>query len=183
MIVLALGVALFFGIHMLPAFSLKTGIVNALGEARYKIVFSVVSFAGLGLIIYGFSLSEFVPLWTPVSWGRSLAIGLMPPVVILLCAANAPNNIKRFVRHPMLIGITLWAATHLAANGDLAGTILFASFLVFSVLDIVMVETSGRFKPKEPVSVGWDIGVVVVGLALYGVLYYFHGSFTGMPLR
>jgi len=183
MIVLTLGVVLFFGVHMLPAFSLKTGIVNALGEARYKIAFSFISIAGLGLIIYGFILSEFVPLFTPMSWGRSLAIGLMPVAVVLLCAADAPNNIKRFVRHPMLIGITLWAATHLAANGDLASTILFASFLGFSILDIVMVETSGRFKPKEPVSVGWDIGIVVVGLVLYGVLYYFHGSFTGMPLR
>jgi uncharacterized membrane protein len=183
MIVITLGVVLFFGIHMLPALSIKAGIENALGEAQYKIAFSVISFAGLGLMIYGFILSEFVPLWTPMSWGRSLAIALMPVAVILLCAADAPNNIKRFVRHPMLIGITLWAATHLAANGDLASTILFASFLGFSVLDIVMVETSGRFKVKEPVSVSWDIGILVVGLVLYGVLYYFHGDFTGMPLR
>jgi len=141
-----------------------------------------VSFAGLGLIIYGFQLAEFVPLWVPASWGRSLAMGVMPIAVILVIAANAPNNIKRFVRHPMLIGITLWAATHLAANGDLASTILFASFLTFSMLDILLVETSGRFKTQDPVSVLWDVGVIVGGIVLYGVLFYFHASFTGMPL-
>tara|TARA_R110002072_G_scaffold1780_11_gene14881 strand:+ start:14943 stop:15494 length:552 start_codon:yes stop_codon:yes gene_type:complete len=183
MIVLVLGVLLFFGIHMLPAFSLNTRLSTKFGEGRYKAAFSIASFVGIGLMIYGFSLAEFVSLWTPMSWGRSLTIGLMPIVVILLCAADSPNNIKRFVRHPMLIGITLWGGTHLAANGDLASTILFASFAVFSLLDIVLVETSGRFKPKEPVSFGWDIGVIVGGLVLYAVLYYFHGSFTGMPLR
>lgn len=183
MTVLIAGVVLFFGIHMFPAFSINTHITNRIGEAPYKIGFSLLSFAGLGLMIYGFQLSTFEPLWSPFSWGRSLSIVLMPIVIILLCAADASNNIKRFVRHPMLIGITLWGALHLAANGDLASTILFASFLSFSVLDIILVETSGRFKPKEPVNVGWDIGVIAIGLVLYGVLFYFHGSFTGMPLR
>jgi uncharacterized membrane protein len=183
MMTLTAGVALFFGIHMLPAFSLKTGLVKRLGEGLYKMVFSLTSFAGLGLMIYGFQLAEFVPLWSPASWGRSLTMSVMPVAVILLCAANAPNNLKRFTRHPMLIGITLWAALHLAANGDLASTILFASFLCFSLLDIVLVETSGRFKPADPVSAGWDIGIVLLGLLIYGLLFYFHGSFTGMPLR
>lgn len=180
--ILTAGVALFFGIHMLPAFSLKAGIVNRLGDASYKMAFSLVSFAGLGLMIYGFQLAEFVPLWSPASWGRSLTMSVMPVVVILLCAANAPSNIKRFTRHPMLIGITLWGALHLTANGDLASTILFSSFLCFSILDIVLVETSGRFKPVEPVSVAWDIGVILLGLLIFGLLFYFHGSFTGMPL-
>jgi uncharacterized membrane protein len=183
MIILIAGVALFFGVHMLPAFSLKTGLVKTLGDVRYKACFSLVSFAGLGLMIYGFQLAEFVPLWSPASWGRSLTMSVMPVVIILVCAANVPNNIKRFVRHPMLIGITLWGALHLTANGDLASTIVFASFLIFSILDIVLVETSGRFTPEAPVSVGWDIGVLLVGLVIFGLLFQFHGSFTGMPLR
>ena len=182
MITLIAGVTLFFGIHMLPAFSLNAGLVDKFGEAPYKMSFSVISFAGLGLIIYGFHLADFVPLWSPTSWGRSLTMGVMPFAIILVVAANGPNNIRRFVRHPMLIGITLWGALHLTANGDLASTILFASFLCFSILDIVLVETRGRFQPQEPVSVAWDIGVVLAGCVLYGLLYYFHGSFTGMPL-
>ena len=182
MTVLIIGTILFFGIHMLPALSAKSMLVDRVGETPYKIGFSLVSFVGLGLMIYGFQLSEFVSLWAPASWGRSLAMGVMPIAVILVIAANAPNNIKRFVRHPMLIGITLWAATHLAANGDLASTILFASFLTFSIIDIVLVETAGRFKAQAPVSFIWDIGVIIGGVVLYGVLFSFHGSFTGMPL-
>jgi uncharacterized membrane protein len=182
MLVLTLGILIFFGIHLLPALPQKQTLVNAIGESKYQIGFSLASFSGLGLIIWGFQLAPFEPLWTPLPWGRSLAMMLMPFVIILLCAANAPNNIKRFVRHPMLIGITLWAGVHLAANGDLASTVIFASFLIFSIFDIAAVELSGRYKKSDPVSPIWDAGVVVLGLVLFSALFYFHGSFTGMPL-
>ncbi|MGK0469808.1 MAG: putative membrane protein [Candidatus Azotimanducaceae bacterium] len=182
MTVIIIGVILFFGIHMLPALSAKSMLVDRIGETPYKVGFSLVSLAGLGLMIYGFQLAEFVSLWTPAPWGRSFAMGVMPIALILVIAANVPGNIKRFVRHPMLIGITLWAATHLTANGDLASTILFASFLAFSILDIALVESSGRFKAQEPANIVLDVGVVIGGIILYGVLFSFHGSFTGMPL-
>ena len=183
MIVLIIGISIFFGIHMLPAFGLNARVISSFGEKPYKLSFSLVSLLGLGLIIYGFQLAPFEPLWAPLSGAREVTIWVMPFVMILMCAADAPNNIKRWVRHPMLIGITLWGATHLAANGDLASTLLFAAFAVFSLIDIVLVETSGRYKMKEPVSLRWDVGVVSAGLVLYGVLFYFHGSFTGMPLH
>lgn len=182
MTLLIAGVFVFFAIHMLPAFSLNTALKEKFGDAKYKIGFSLTALAGLLMIIFGMGRAEFVPLWTPLSFGRDLAIWLMPIVMILLSSADPPNNIRRFVRHPMLIGITLWGAVHLAANGDLASTILFASFLTFSVLDIILVETSGRFKPKEPVPVKFDVMVVAVGLVLYGLIFYFHGWIAGVPL-
>ena len=182
MTLLVLGIIFFFGVHLLPSTPVRTMIVARTGEGGYKGLFSLVSLTGLGLIIYGFSLAEFVPLFDPLSFGRTLTYWVMPVAIILICAADAPNNIKRVVRHPMLIGITLWSACHLAANGDLASTLLFASFGVFSVLDIALIEAGGRFKTKEPASIKWDIGIVIVGIGLYFALMYFHGSFTGMPL-
>jgi uncharacterized membrane protein len=100
MTVIIIGVILFFGIHMLPALSAKSMLVDRIGETPYKVGFSLVSLAGLGLMIYGFQLAEFVSLWTPAPWGRSFAMGVMPIALILVIAANVPGNIKRFVRHP-----------------------------------------------------------------------------------
>jgi uncharacterized membrane protein len=182
MIFLIVGVTLFFGIHLLPSLSIKVKLVERVGENSYKLIFSVVSLTGLGLIIYGFKLSEFVSLWDPLPWGRSATYWVMPIAIVLICAADVPNNIKRVVRHPMLIALTLWGATHLAANGDLASTILFASFAIYSVLDITLVEFGGRFKAAEAVSAGWDVGVVAFGLTLTGGLFYFHEYFAGVPL-
>ncbi len=183
MTLLVIGTALFFVMHLVPSTPLKARLLESHGEKKYKLLFSVVSAVGLGLIIYGFSQTEFVPLWEPVPWGRTATLLTMPLALILLVAADLPNNIKRAVRHPMLLGLTLWGGTHLMANGDLASTIIFASFALFAVVDLVLVSIGGRGKTHAPVSRRWDIAVVAIGLAVTFVLYYFHGFLTGMPLR
>ena len=176
------GIVIFFGIHIVPSTHLKSVLVGNLGEMKFKGVFSLISALGLGLLIYGFSQTEYQLLWNPVSWGRNAAIFTMPVVIILMCAAQMPNNLKRFLRHPMLIGVSLWGISHLAANGDLASTLLFGCFTAFSIINILMVNRRGNYSPPAPVSIFWDFGVFVLGAILYGTLFYFHGAFTGMPL-
>jgi uncharacterized membrane protein len=43
----------------------------------------------------------------------------------LLPAAYMPTNLIRFMRHPFLTGLSLWALSHLLVNGDLASIVLF----------------------------------------------------------
>lgn len=176
------GIVVFFGIHFLPSLPLRDQLHAKLGESGYKGLFSLGALVGLVLIVLGFRAAEFVPVWDPLPFGRNLAIFSMPVIAILVIASNMPNNIKRWVRHPMLIGITLWAAVHLLANGDLASSIIFASFLVFSILDIVLVEAGGRGKTAEAVSPIWDLATVLAGLVLYALLFGFHHHFAGMRL-
>jgi uncharacterized membrane protein len=157
--------------------------VGSLGVGRYKGLFSLVTVSGLILIVYGLSMADFQVLWMPPVWSRSLLIAIMPVSIILMCAADMPNNIKRLVRHPLLLGIALWGAGHLLANGDLASTILFASFALFSVINIITVNKRGNKVTPAPVSRLWDVAVIVIGLGVYGLIFYFHGWLTGMPLR
>ncbi|MFT7129172.1 MAG: putative membrane protein [Gammaproteobacteria bacterium] len=178
-----LGVIVFFSIHIVPATPLKANIVANIGAGPFKGVFSLISIVGLALIIYGLTQASFHSLWVPPTWSRQLLIAIMPVSIILLCAAELPNNIKRIVRHPMLLGMILWGFGHLLANGDLASTILFASFALFSLTNIFIVNSRGNRKEQLAVSKRWDLAVVVVGLGAYLLLFYFHGSFTGMPLR
>jgi len=182
MVFLILGVAVFFSIHFIPSTPIRASIVTSLGENRFKGLFSLVAALGLGLIIYGLSEAEFSPLWAPPVWGRTLLISIMPIVVILWVAAELPNNIKRFVRHPMLVAMIIWGMGHLIANGDLATTILFVSFVLFSVFNIISVNERGNYEPPAPVGAGKDILTIMLGLVIYALLYYFHGAFTGMPL-
>ena len=166
----------------MPALAIKGSLQERFGEGAYKGLFSLIAFAGLALIVLGFQQAEFVPLWDPLSFGRGLAISLMPVAAILVVAANIPNNIKRWLRHPMLIGVTLWAFVHLMANGDLSSTIIFASFLAYSVINIALVESAGRYQKQEPVSFIWDLGTVFVGIFLYAFLFGFHHHFAGVKL-
>ncbi len=63
---------------------------------------------------------------------------------MLLVAAFLPNSLKRFTRHPMLSGVTVWAAAHLLANGDLASLILFGSFGAFALFAHVVCQPARR---------------------------------------
>jgi len=177
------GIIIFFAIHIVPSTQLRTMVVSNIGEKRFKAVFSIVSVTGLALIIFGLTEASFRVLWTPPIWARSMLISIMPIVVVLWVVAETPNNIRRFIRHPMLIAMLIWGLGHLVANGDLATTIVFASFASFSLANIVVVNARAPFQQPEPVSWLWDMGTVGMGLILYGIIFYFHGSFTGMPLR
>jgi len=183
MTLFVIGILIFFGVHFVPSTPLKSQLVSNLGEMRFKGIFSLVSALGLGLLIYGFGQTEFQPLFDPFSWGRNVAIFTMPIVVILTCAAQMPNNMKRFIRHPMLASVILWGLSHLVANGDLASTVLFGSFVLFSVTNILLVNARGAYVAPAPVSMFWDLGAVVLGLGIYVALFQFHGSFTGIPLK
>jgi uncharacterized membrane protein len=62
---------------------------------------------------------------------------------------------------------------HLLANGDLAGILLFGSFLAFAVYDRISVKRRAALGPlggKEPASPINDVVVVILGLALFAWL-------------
>ena len=101
----------------------------------------------------------------------------MWPASIAVVAAYIPGNIKRVLKHPMLVGVKIWAVAHLCANGDLGGIILFGSVLAWAVYDrITLKRRSDAGAP--PIPVGGrrnDIIAVVVGTIVYLALgFVFH---------
>lgn len=179
---LSLGMVLFIGIHLLPTASgLRSGFVGRLGEDRYRGMFAAIAFAGLILIIVGKAYAPYVHLWVPPVWGRHAAHGLMLPALILLPAANMPTNIKRFTRHPMLWGVTLWALAHLLANGDLASLILFGGFGVYSLFDMWSANRRGATLSTEMLPMKKDVMVVVAGLVTYALFAFLHPYLFRVP--
>ena len=82
----------------------------------------------------------------------------------MIVAAYIPGNIKRMLKHPMLVGVKLWALAHLLANGDLASIILFGAILAWAVFDRITAQTSHRSRrAADPVGGRATTSVVVVG--------------------
>jgi uncharacterized membrane protein len=179
MMVLIVGLIVFLGVHLLPtAPELRDGLKERIGETPYKILFSLLSLAGLVVIILGFHKLQIHPgknpiLWDPPVWTRHIAVALMLPAMILLVASLIPSRIRTATRHPMLIAIKIWALAHLLANGDLAALLLFGSFLAFAIYDRISVKRRGATGPlgnAQPTSAVNDILVVVIGVGLYAAL-------------
>jgi uncharacterized membrane protein len=85
------------------------------------------------------------------------------------------GRIKATLKHPMLVAIKIWAVAHLLGNGDLASIVLFASFLVWAIVD--RISEKRRFKAgltHNPVFVSYryDVIAIVAGVILYGLFVW-----------
>ena len=182
MIWLIVGLVLFFDAHLVPMVpALRNALVGAIGENGCKGLVAVTAFAGLGLIVFGYSRAGYTPVYTPPPWGMDVAKWLMLPVFPLLVAAYQPSNIKRVTRHPMLWATVLWALAHLSANGDAASVLLFGSFGVWALLAMYSANRRGATLKTESVPVVRDVVNAGVGLAVHVLVAYFHGRIFGMP--
>ena len=188
--IMVLGLALFIGAHLfVTRREARAALIARWGEGPYKVAFSLVSAVGIVLIGYGFAryrATGWVDLWSPPTWTRHVAVLLMWPAVIALFAAYLPGHIRRILKHPMLVGVKLWALAHLIANGDLGSVILFGAFLAWAVYDRIVVkrrEQAGLPTPLQD-GLGWrnDIVAVLVGTLVYLALgYLFHPLVIGVP--
>ena len=141
MAALVLGLVLFLGVHSVRIFGegWRTATMERFGEKEYKLLYSVLAIAGFVLVVWGYGLARQNPvvLWNPLPAGvRHLASLLTLLAFVLVVAAYVPgNHLKARLRHPMVLGVKLWAFAHLLANNTLADVVLFGSFLVWAVLD------------------------------------------------
>ncbi len=191
MLLLVVGLVLFFAIHLVPtAPDLRAGLIQRFGASAYKALFGVISLAGFVLIVMGYHKMQLNPgknvvLWESPLWLNHVTWLLMLPAMIALVAAYVPSRIHSALKHPMLVAIKLWALSHLIVNGDLASLVLFGSFLAYAVYDRISVKRRGALGPlgAKTGGIAGDITVVVAGVALYAfMLHMGHGWLIGVPL-
>src|SRR4051812_42122313 len=189
LLVMILGLALFFGVHTLTTQrEMRARLIASTGEGGYKIGYALASVVGLALIVWGFAryrATGWIDVWYPPTALKHITVALMLPAVILVVASYIRGRIYTTLKHPMLTGIKLWAAAHLLANGDLGSIILFGSFLGWAVFDrISLKHRTDTGAPPIPVGgAGNDLIAVAVGLVAYLALAFaFHPVVIGVPV-
>ena len=183
MTLLVIGLVLFIAIHMMPSVpALRTAAVDSLGDKGYQGAYSLLSLAGMVLIVYGMGEAPEVVLWETPEWAGIITLTLMPIAFIMITASFVPSSIKSITRHPMLWGVTIWALAHLAANGDLASLMLFSGLGLFSVVKILLIGAKKEPNLGDRMPLKNDIILVVAGLAQFALLLYFHEWVSGVGL-
>ena len=183
-----LGLVLFLGAHVFVTMrERRAALISRIGFGPYRALFALVAIVGLVLVGFGFAryrAAGFILVWYPPAWTRHIVVALMWPASIAFVAAYIPGEIKRVLKHPMLVGVKIWAAAHLCTNGDLGGMILFGAVLAWAVYDrITLKRRTDPGAPAIPIG-GWrsDIIAVAVGTILYLALgFVFHPVVIGLP--
>jgi uncharacterized membrane protein len=186
--VLVLGLVVFIAPHALTMTrGARAAVIARLGEIPYKIVYSLVAILGIALIAWGYGqyrATGWVQIWNPPGFMRHVTVALMWPSIVCISAAYSPGHIKTTLKHPMLVGVKLWAFAHLLANGDLGSIVLFGAILAWAVVDrISLKRRTDPGAPPIPIG-GWknDVVAVIAGTLVYLALgFVFHPLVIGVP--
>ena len=181
---LVLGVLLWSIVHFTPALAVnfRRNMVSRFGEYPWKGAITLFLVVALYLIISGWtSMTPIEPevlamVLPPPDWGVYAAGMLVLIGFILFLAPYPPNNIKRMMRHPQLIGVVCVAVGHLAAVGTARGIVLFGGLVVWAVAEILLINRrDGEWIKPDKAPFMKDISLVVFSILLYvGFLYTHH---------
>jgi uncharacterized membrane protein len=179
MLILILGLVLLLGTHSVRIVdgTLRSRMIARFGEGGWKGLYSLLSLAGLVLIVWGYGVARQSPLilWDAPTWLRHLSILLNLVAFILLAAYFVPaGRLKARLGHPMVLSVKVWAFAHLLANGTAADLVLFGSFLVWAVADFA--ASRRRDRAAGIVRVAGpprnDAIAVIVGVLLWAVILW-----------
>ena len=146
---------------LLSSSTLRRQVMRSLAERGFRILYSLVALVTFVWMIKSYGAAPLVDVWVPPPALAWVPILVMPFALILgvagltipsptaiggesRLAARDPGNpapgILGVTRHPFLWGVSLWALSHLATNGDAATMILLGGLLVLVTGGMVHID-------------------------------------------
>ena len=185
MLILIVGLILFFTLHSLTIFAprWREKKRQRWGRVAWRWIYSLGSLITVSLIAWGYAQARLSPtvVYLPPAWAKHATALLMFGVFPLLYATFLPSRIRRTLRYPDLVAIKLWAVAHLLANGMLADVILFGSVLAWAVVNRISLKRRVRIVPSGAPSEFNDLVAIIAGLVTYLlVLLYLHYKVIGV---
>ena len=178
MSLLIIGLIIFLGSHSCRIFAepWRNHMIDRLGEVKWKGLYTIISIIGLVLVVIGYGQARQTPvvLWQPATYLTHIAI-LLNLVAFIFLAGSSPSNnaIRLKLKHPMILGVKVWALAHLLANGTLVDLILFGSFLLWAVLDFRSARKRPILMPeKAVVNTKATVIVIVSGIVIWAAFIF-----------
>jgi uncharacterized membrane protein len=183
---LVTGVCLWALVHLIPCIApgFKQAWKARLGEGGYMGSFALLILLSLLAIIFGWRSAQPVLLYLPPDIFRMLSMPLMVVAFLLFTSSKRPTRLRRWLRHPQLSGMLVWAATHLLVNGDSRSLVLFGGLGLWSVVEMAMINRREGAWQKPPAP-GWGAEVtgLVISLAMVAVVVWAHPWLAGVPVH
>jgi uncharacterized membrane protein len=188
MTILIIGLLMFLGVHSSRIFAetARQKFIAQKGENAWNGIYTLVSFVGLALIVWGYGLARQEPtiLWNPPKASRHIAALLTLIAFILIASPYFKQSWMRVrFHHPMLLGVKVWALSHLLANGSVADILLFGGFLAWAVLCFITSKKRDReLKTQFPeAKTTSTIGAIAAGFITWALFaFWLHGVLIGL---
>lgn len=220
---LALAALAWVLLHVVVAGPLRPQLVRRLGLPTYRGLFSGLSAVALAALIWTYGGAPYVEFWPASSTLALVPLLFMPVATLLLVGSLRASNptlagpdmvlkgelpvrgMTKVTRHPMLWAFSLWAGSHMVANGDAAHWLLGGAILATALNGMFSIDRKRaaqfgeqwqRFREKTSIwplqavlegktRLRWsDVGIlnIIISAVLYGVFVYGHEKLLGVPV-
>ncbi|TYB90229.1 NnrU family protein [Oceaniovalibus sp. ACAM 378] len=113
-------------------------------------------------------------------WGRSPAMTGINNLLMLLsfylfASSGAKTRITKYVRHPQLAAVKVWAIAHLLVNGDTPSFLLFGGLLAWAVAEVIVLNrVQPAWTPAHDVPVKKEFTAVIATVVVFVVVALIH---------
>ncbi|MGJ8594292.1 NnrU family protein [Sulfitobacter sp.] len=175
MILLILGLILWTAAHYFKRLMPDQRV--ALGKPGKGII-AVAIVASLILMIVGYRMAAFIPVWNPPSFFTGIN-NLLMVLALWVYGSSAAKGAKAWpaykTRHPQLLAVKIWALAHLLVNGDLASILLFGGILAWAVGSVILINRAEpEWTAPAPAGRPTYIRLAVISLVMLVVIASIH---------
>jgi len=127
------------------------------------------------MMVFGYRAAPVEIVYSLPSWATHLNNTLMIISVILLGMGNSKGRARTWLRHPMLMGVVVWAGAHLLVNGDIASIVLFGGMAIWALANMVLINVQeGAWQKPEAGPVAGDIKLLIISAVVFAVISGLH---------
>ncbi len=182
---LVFGIVVWCGIHLMPSVAppLRQRLIAAIGPNPYRGIFALLILISTACIVIGWRSAPIAAAYYPRGWGRTAAIPLVFLAFLLFAASPLKTNVKRYIRHPQLTGVVVWAVAHLLSNGESRSLVLFGSFGVWALLEIILISRrEGAWERPPPEAFTAELKPLLAGTLAFVAFFMLHPYIFGISL-
>ena len=152
----------------------RQALQDRLGDGSKGVV-AVILLLAIVLMVIGYRGAEGSFFWGRTAATTGINNLLMLLAVVLFGLGSSKSRFRAKLRHPMLMGVFVWAVAHILVNGDTPSLVLFGGMAVWALVQMRVVNRAvPDYVPFEGGSVAGDVRLLVISLVVFTVFSGIH---------
>lgn len=147
-----------------------------------RMIVAIASLLAIVLMVIGYRMADGAVFWgrTPAMTGiNNLAVLL---AFYLFAASGKGTRVTRYIRHPQLTAVIVWAAAHLLVNGDMPSFVLFGGLGLWAIVEILFLNRAlGPRAAYHAPPIKSEILAIVAALVVFAVAAGIHAALGYNP--
>jgi len=171
MAILILGVALWWAAHLWKRVAPDS---RARFGDRGKAIVAALLGVSILLMIWGYRSADVTMWWAATPMLKGINNLLVLAGFYLFAASGMKSRLGVRLRHPQLIGFSLWAVAHLLTNGDWPSVVLFGGLLAWALVEMALINRTPWTLSAEPVPVRKEWTTALAALVVFAIIGLIH---------